>query len=84
MSDAVTFEPGDVVQLKSMGPPMTVVAVEADGVHVLWYGEANDLIMSDILPAISLEKITILDDEDDEDEEEDDRRRHGKKKRRDD
>jgi uncharacterized protein YodC (DUF2158 family) len=88
MSDAskqpVTFDPGDVVQLKSMGPPMTVVAVEADGVHVLWYGEANDEVVSDVLPAISLEKITILDDEDDEDDDEEDRRRHGKKKRRDD
>ncbi|SFK03924.1 hypothetical protein [Methylocapsa palsarum] len=89
MSDAnkgpVTFDPGDVVQLKSMSPPMTVVAVEADGVHVLWYGEANDEIVSDVLPGVALEKITILDDEDEEDDDdEDDIRRHGKKKRRDD
>lgn len=78
------LEPGDVVQLKSMSPPMTVTAVAPDGVHVLWYGEARDEVISDVLPAICLEKITILDEDEDDDEDEDKGRRHGKKKRRDD
>jgi uncharacterized protein YodC (DUF2158 family) len=94
-SGPTTFEPGDIVQLKSFGPAMTVIAVNAEGVHVLWYGEVNDEVKTHVIPAIALEKITVLDDEDDEDEDEDDeddedddedednkeRKRLGKKKR---
>jgi uncharacterized protein YodC (DUF2158 family) len=94
-SGPTTFEPGDVVQLKSFGPPMTVVSIEADGVHVVWYGEESDEVKSHVIPAIALEKITVLDDDEDEDEDEDEdddddedeedhrgRRRGGKRKHR--
>lgn len=66
-----TFQPGDVVQLKSMGPAMTVYAVKEDGVHCLWYAESNDEVKTEIIPAICLEKIIDLDDDEDEDEDED-------------
>ncbi|VTZ49739.1 conserved hypothetical protein [Methylocella tundrae] len=84
---SATFEPGDIVQLKSFGPAMTVVSVDAEGVHVLWYGEATDELKTHVIPAIALEKITVLDedeDEEDEDDEDDDRKgkQAGKKKRR--
>jgi uncharacterized protein YodC (DUF2158 family) len=92
-SGPTTFEPGDIVQLKSFGPAMTVIAVNAEGVQVLWYGEVDDDVKTHVIPAIALEKITVLDDEDDEDEDEDDeeededededqkgRKHHGKKK----
>jgi uncharacterized protein YodC (DUF2158 family) len=91
-SGPTTFEPGDIVQLKSFGPAMTVVAVNGEGVEVLWYGEVNDELKTHVIPAIALEKITVLDDEDedeDEDDEDDDedededhkgRKHHGKKK----
>jgi uncharacterized protein YodC (DUF2158 family) len=88
-SKTTNFEPGDIVQLKSFGPAMTVISSEADGVHVLWYAESSDELKTHVIPAIALEKITVLDDEeddeDDDDGEDDDddhkgRRRHGKKK----
>lgn len=89
---SMSFEPGDIVQLKSFGPAMTVVSVDAEGVHVLWYGEANDELKTHVIPAVALEKITVLDededddeDEGDEDDEDDDRKgskQSGKKKRR--
>jgi uncharacterized protein YodC (DUF2158 family) len=90
ISGPTTLEPGDIVHLKSDGPPMTVVSVEADGVHVIWYGEENDEVKSHVIPAIALEKITVVDDEeedededDEEDEDEEDHRgrRHGGKKK---
>ena len=71
-SGPTTFEPGDIVQLKSFGPAMTVIAVNAEGVQVLWYGEVDDDVKTHVIPAIALEKITVLDDEDDEDEDDDD------------
>jgi hypothetical protein len=72
---------------------MTVIAVNAEGVQVLWYGEVDDEVKTHLFPAIALEKITVLDDEDDEDDDDDDeeddededddhkgRKHHGKKK----
>jgi uncharacterized protein YodC (DUF2158 family) len=88
-SGPTTFEPGDIVQLKSFGPAMTVVAVSDAGVEVLWYGEVDDELKTHVIPAIALEKITVLDEEDDEDEDDDDddddddrkgRKHSGKKK----
>jgi uncharacterized protein YodC (DUF2158 family) len=87
-SGPITFEPGDIVQLKSFGPAMTVVAVSGAGVEVLWYGEVDDELKTHVIPAIALEKITVLEEEDDEDEDDDDdddddhkgRKHHGKKK----
>lgn len=89
-SGPTTFEPGDIVQLKSFGPAMTVVAVSGAGVEVLWYGEVDDELKTHVIPAIALEKITVLEEEDDEDEDDDDdddddddhkgRKHHGKKK----
>jgi hypothetical protein len=69
---------------------MTVVSIEADGVHVVWYGEESDEVKSHVLPAIALEKISVDDEEDDDDEDDDDedeedhrrRRRGGKRKHR--
>ncbi len=82
--EPTTFEPGDVVQLKSFGPAMTVISVDAEGVHVLWYGEADDELKTHVVPAIALEKVTVLDldDDEDEDEDEDEGRKHRGKKRR--
>lgn len=93
-SGPTTFEPGDVVQLKSFGPAMTVISVSAEGVQVLWYAEADDDVKTHVIPAIALEKITVLDDKDDDDDDEEDdddedededhkgRKHHGKKKQR--
>jgi uncharacterized protein YodC (DUF2158 family) len=82
----VTFEPGDVVALKSGGPAMTVIDVKDEGVHCVWYGEAVDEVKTDVVPAIALQKADVFEDEDDADDEDDDgkRKKQGKKKHHDD
>jgi hypothetical protein len=76
------FAPGDIVALKSGGHSMTVVAIEEEGVNVLWVGDAGELFRQSI-PAIALtmlehnesdesEETEDEDDEDDKDGDEDD------------
>src|SRR5271165_2743368 len=48
------FVPGQVVNLKSGGQPLTVVAVDGDGVECIWLGEEGDLFRESI-PAVALE-----------------------------
>lgn len=60
------FKPGDVVQLKSGSPALTVIANLDDGVNCLWYAELTDEMKTGLIPHIALEK---LPDEDDEYEE---------------
>lgn len=65
--------PGDVVQLKSFGPPMTVVSVEVGGVNVIWYDQTVGDVKTRLVPAVALEKIdlTVSDEEDDDEGDED-------------
>jgi uncharacterized protein YodC (DUF2158 family) len=48
------FVPGQVVNLKSGGQPLTVVAVDGDSVEYMWLGEEGDLFRESI-PAIAIE-----------------------------
>lgn len=66
----MTFKAGELAQLKSGGPAMVVTGVSNDGVHCLWYGEANDDIKTAIIPELCLEAHELEDEEDDEDEDE--------------
>jgi uncharacterized protein YodC (DUF2158 family) len=89
LTGAVTFEPGDVVTLKSGGPTMTVIGVKEDGVQCMWYAEAPDEVKTAVVPAICVEKATAFvyedEDEDEENDDDDDKpKKHGKKKRHDD
>ena len=87
LTGAVTFEPGDVVTLKSGGPTMTVIGVKEDGVQCMWYAEASNEVKTAVVPAICVEKATafVYEDEDEEnDDDEDKPKKHGKKKRHDD
>jgi uncharacterized protein YodC (DUF2158 family) len=68
----MTLEPGDVVQLKSGGPLMTVVAVEKGEVRCIWHSQSAEALCSALIPAAALEHIDLADDEDLEDEEEED------------
>ena len=71
--DVSSFAPGDVVQLKSLGPAMTVVALREDGVEAVWYDEVDGDVKTRVVPAVALVKIDLSileDDEDDEEEEE--------------
>ena len=48
------FVPGQVVNLKSGGQPLTVVAVDEDSVECIWLGEEGDLFRESI-PTVALE-----------------------------
>src|ERR1700749_170211 len=68
--DAMAFEPGDVVFLKSGGWPMTVTAVGEDGVDCLWLGEEGELFRETIPNvALMIGSDPVDDEEDDEDNE---------------
>jgi uncharacterized protein YodC (DUF2158 family) len=49
----MTFQPGDVVFLKSGGQSMTVAAIAEDSVECIWLGEEGDLFRQAI-PAVAL------------------------------
>ena len=55
-----TFEPGNIVQIKSGGPIMTVVSVDDNNVHCLWYGESSDAIRTAALPHITLDLLEVV------------------------
>lgn len=69
------FKIGDVVQVKSGGPAMTVLAV-GDEVECVWYGEESETFRREKLPAILLEAVEFEEDDkeknSDEDEEDED------------
>lgn len=68
----MAFEPGDIVQLKSGSPALTVVSVTGEDVLVLWFAEEEGEFHERSLPAVTLDKLEIADfDDEDEDEEED-------------
>lgn len=68
----MTFQPGDVVALKSGGQPMTVATVADEGVECIWIGEEGELFR-ETLPSIVLQAVEMFeaDDEDDQDAEDD-------------
>ena len=80
-----TFEPGNIVQIKSGGPIMTVVSVGDSGVHCLWYGETTDDIRTATLPPVVLDLLEVADDDMMDAEEEArelEEKAHGRKKKR--
>jgi len=68
----MALEPGDIVQLKSGGPLMTVVAMEKSDVRCIWHSASAEALCSALIPAVALDHIDLADDEDLEDEEEED------------
>jgi len=67
----MAFAPGDVVQLKSGSPALTVVGVDGDDVAVFWYAEEVGEFRKTTLPAIALDALDIPDFETDEEDDED-------------
>jgi len=47
-----TFKPGDVVQLNSGGPAMTVVDANERSVNCLWFDSSLELKQQSIRPAV--------------------------------
>lgn len=63
----MAFSPGDIVQLKSGGAAMTVVAETAEGVHCIWHGQPPSDLKSGVIPAACLDVLELDDDEFDPD-----------------
>ncbi len=68
----MAFEPGDIVQLKSGSPALTVVSEKGDDVKVIWYADEVPEFRTETIPAIALEALDLLVFEEDEDEDEED------------
>ncbi len=67
----MTFQPGDVVALKSGGQPMTVANVADEGVQCIWIGEEGELFR-ETLPALVLQAAEMYEAEDEDEEDAED------------
>lgn len=71
----MAIAPGEIVQLKSGSPALTVVAVDGDKVDVVWFSEETGEFRSQTLPLVALDELEVeefeLDEEEDEEEESD-------------
>ena len=74
----MSFEPGDLVQIKSGSPALVVTSIDADGVHCLWHSEMDDAVKTATIPEIALALIDLSDLDHDEDDDHD----HKKHKRK--
>jgi uncharacterized protein YodC (DUF2158 family) len=63
--DAMAFEPGDVVYLKSGSQALTVVVVDEDNIECVWISDSGELFRETI-PSVALTKGDLLEDEEDE------------------
>lgn len=70
----MALAPGDIVQLKSGSPALTVVTASEAEISVIWYAEDANEFRKDTLPTVAVEKLDVADfeEEDDEDEDEED------------
>jgi uncharacterized protein YodC (DUF2158 family) len=70
----MTFEPGEVVMLKSGGHSMTVASVSDDEITCLWTSESGEFFR-EIIPAVALESVfsDLHDDDDKEDDDDEDK-----------
>lgn len=62
------MQPGDIVQLKSGGPALTVIAVEGDGVRCLFFSDELGDFREATIPAFALDSFEFSNGEEDEDE----------------
>ena len=60
----MNFEPGQLVTLKSGGPPLTVIAMDGGNVRCVWFAHADDRLQEATIPAVCLD---VLNDEDEGD-----------------
>lgn len=83
----MTFDKGDVVNVKSGGPALTVLGVDGEHVQVLFFSDELGEFKQATIPAFALEAFDAAEDqtdaedasEEDEDNEEDDEHEHGHK-----
>ncbi|WP_188575597.1 YodC family protein [Azorhizobium oxalatiphilum] len=67
----MAFAPGDIVQLKSGSPALTVIAETGESVKVIWYSDETGEFRTQELDAIVLEALEVPEFEVEEDDEED-------------
>jgi uncharacterized protein YodC (DUF2158 family) len=76
----MAIAPGEIVQLKSGSPALTVIAVDGDLVEVVWFAEEISEFRTQKIPAVALDALELeefdLDEEEDEDEDEDEEEAH--------
>ncbi|TDU01168.1 uncharacterized protein DUF2158 [Azorhizobium sp. AG788] len=68
----MAFAPGDIVQLKSGSPALTVISESGEMVEVVWYSDENGEFRTQTLPVIGLEVLDITEFEVEEDGDEED------------
>jgi uncharacterized protein YodC (DUF2158 family) len=64
-AEAMAFEPGDVVYLKSGSQALTVVAVDEDNIECVWISDSGEFFRETI-PSVALTKGDLLEDLEDE------------------
>ena len=69
MPDEKPMQPGDIVQLKSGGPALTVIALEGDQVRCLFFSDEIGDFREATIPAFALDTFEFSDAEDEEEEE---------------
>ena len=69
MPDEKPMQPGDIVQLKSGGPALTVIGVENDQVRCLFFSDEIGDFREATIPAFALDTFEFSDAEDEEEEE---------------
>ncbi|WP_454915373.1 DUF2158 domain-containing protein [Xanthobacter sediminis] len=62
----MAFEPGEIVQLKSGSPALTVVEALTADVKVVWFAEEVGEFRIQTLPAVALETIDLTEFEEEE------------------
>lgn len=67
----MAFAPGEIVQLKSGSPALTIIAVDGEVVEVVWFAEEVEEFRTQKIPAIALDALEIEEFDLEEDEEED-------------
>jgi uncharacterized protein YodC (DUF2158 family) len=65
------FKLGDIVQVKSGGPAMTVIA-EGESVECLWFADGAEAFRRETFPAMVLETIEFEDEGESKADEDDD------------
>ena len=66
------FAPGDVVELKSGGPLLTVVSATAEKVSCIWFEETHGEFRNHDFAPVLLSKAELVGEDEDEDEEDED------------
>jgi uncharacterized protein YodC (DUF2158 family) len=81
--DETPMQPGDVVQLKSGGPALTVIGVEGEGVRCLFFSDEIGDFREATIPAFALDTFEVSDPEAEEAEEDEaEEEKHEARKRR--